>query len=177
MLRKLRKLIKNQPGFTLLEVAIAVALTGILSSTVIWSTFQVIDNNSYSIARMSAVKQVEVVIHFLRQDIQMAQTVTPSGGTGFPLFLQWVDWENTTNNVTYSLSGGNLQRLHSRTDTSMVTSNSTLVANNIQNISVTFVKHEIYDPGVYQFTITANITGRRSAIETRVFEIFPRTSH
>ncbi len=40
----------------------------------------------------------------------MAQTVTPSGGAGFPLHLTWVTWEGDTKQVTYDLTGDELRR-------------------------------------------------------------------
>ena len=56
---------------------------------------------------MTAIKQVENAIDTIRQDVIMAQKVTPdlSQASGFPLTLTWVTWTDPeTVLITYDLN-------------------------------------------------------------------------
>ena len=118
---------------------------------------------------MTAVKEVENAVHRIIRDTQMAQSVNATAPNGFPLTLTWVAWNNTSNNVTYSVQNGQLQRNYS--------------LNGGQPTKTAVVPHINPDPaltscnftsGVLAFKITATIGGSRPASETRSFEVIPR---
>ena len=83
--RKLRLLSRSQRGFTILEMLVTVALTGIMNS-----------------------------INWISRDAQMAQVIQgaevfPDSGD---LVLTWTTWENDVDRVVYSVSDGQLKRTY-----------------------------------------------------------------
>jgi prepilin-type N-terminal cleavage/methylation domain-containing protein len=110
----LMKRTKNQSGFTLIEVLIGIAILGVISGGVSTLIFQTMNINGRSTAHMTAVKEVENAINFISRDVQMAQkiNVTDTDPTGLPLSIDWVDWNNQSFNVVYSLQDGHLVRVY-----------------------------------------------------------------
>ena len=86
---------KNQRGFTLIELILAIAITGGITMAI----FQVFTGNTRSTNHMIAVKQVQNAGYWLSRDTQMARDVVPGddGDTGDVeiLTLTWVGWERT----------------------------------------------------------------------------------
>jgi len=104
---------KDQKGFTLIEVLVTLAITGLIAVGATTAIFQVFGHNTRNTAHMTAVCQVENAVRWINNDAQMAQTVEPSGDSGFPLNLTWIEWNNTSHQVTYTLEDGKLKRSHS----------------------------------------------------------------
>jgi prepilin-type N-terminal cleavage/methylation domain-containing protein len=160
---------KNQRGYTLVEMLIALAILGIIAPVLGVSVFQVVSANELAGKHMTAVKQVESAVYWISHDTQMAQTVETSGGSGFPLSLTWIEWDNTSNNVTYTIQNGELQRARS-VDGGEPT--VTTIAWHInEDVGMTNCQ---FDDGVLTIKITASLEGFRSASETRVSEIVPK---
>jgi len=170
MLRRLRAIINDQKGFTLIEMIVVVAIIGLISGAVAGTVSQVFVVNAQSTARMTAVKQVESAVHWISRDAQMAQIVLPSGGPGFPLNLSWKEWNNTTNNVSYALQNGELLRSHSINGSAP---SQTVIAEHIN--TDTGMTEFNYDSGVVIFKLTASVSGFRQASETRVVKVIPRS--
>lgn len=155
---------KKQSGFILVEIIVAVAVTGIIISAVTGTIFQVFTANARDTAHMIAVKQVENAVHWIGHDIQMAQTAK-TDDPATVLTLIWVEWNETENQVTYTLNG-DLKRTYSRNGQPTET---TIVAQHIESI---VVAPKPYTGGKLTFTITATLDGLKS--ETRVVEVLPR---
>ena len=116
MWRIFRLINKRQRGLTLIELLVALAITGAIAGGISLSIFQTLDYNARGNARMTAVKQVENAIHYIIRDVQMSQLVEPEAfpdDDGFPLILTWVEWDNTVNVITYSIVDNELLRSHS----------------------------------------------------------------
>ncbi len=170
--RRLGQMNKNQRGLTLIEVLIVIAITGIIIGGITTAIFQVFDVNARSTAHMTAVKEVEKAVHLITRDAQMAQSVNataPSGG--FPLTLTWVEWNNTSNNVTYSVQDGQLQRSYSVNDGQPST---TVVIPHLNPDSQ--MTNCQFSSGVFAFKITAATGGSSPASETRSFKVVPRSA-
>ena len=105
------KYLKKQGGFTLLEILIGLLIVGGLASGIMMTISQIFNSNVRNTARMTAVQNVQSAVHWLSRDAQMAQTVQAGGSAGFPLQLNWVEWEtNDTYSVSYSLVNGEFRR-------------------------------------------------------------------
>ena len=160
---RLKSMNKKQSGFTLVEIIIAVAIAGLIISAATGTIFQVFTMNARDTAHMIAVKQVENAVHWISRDIRMAQTAKIDD-PAMVLALTWVEWNNTENQVTYTLDNGDLRRNHS-------VNGQTIVAQHIESI---VVAPKPYTGGKLAFTITATLGGLRPASETRVVEVMPR---
>jgi prepilin-type N-terminal cleavage/methylation domain-containing protein len=170
---------KRQRGFTLIELIIAVAITGAITSGITMSIFQTFNYNARSNARMVAIKQVEEAIHYISRDVQMAQIIEPEPDPdpdGFPLVLTWVEWEtNSQNVVTYSLddSTNELKRHHTYDGGST----ELIVARHVDTSSDdTYCEFDETD-WIFTLKITATVSGYPEDIsETREVRVTPRTS-
>lgn len=160
---------KDQRGFTLNELVISIAILGMITPVIGMSIFQVISISKLSGNHMMAVTQVENAVHWINHDAQMAQSVQTSNGSGFPLKLTWVEWNNTSNNVTYSVQNGQLWRAYSVNSTQPT---STLVARNIKTDSQS--TNCQFSSGALNFQITVSSGGYKSASETRNGKVIPK---
>lgn len=168
------KMIKrDQEGFTLIEVLVAVAITGLIVTGISAAIFHVMSINAVTANKITAVKQVENALHYIIRDGQMAQTIQPGGGgTGFPLSLSWVEWDSTRHDVSYTLDAGKLYRNHSTNGGALT---SSPLADHI-NPEPELTSCQ-YAGGVLTFKLTASVSGFRPASETRTIEVKPRTVH
>jgi len=161
---------KNQKGFALIEMTVAIAITGLLTVGTTTAVFQVSTHITRGTNHMTAVKQVENALHWISRDAQMAQIVEPNGDSGFPLNLSWILWDNTMHQVTYTLEDGKLKRNHAVNGGEPI---GTVIAQYIDsNLEVTNCQ---FVGGKLIFKVTA-IAGEGSQVasETRVCEVSPR---
>ena len=171
MLQRLGAINRNQRGFTLIEVLVAVAITGLIGAGIAMAASQVMNVNALSTNHVIAVKQVENAAYWINRDVRMAQIIQPSGGSGFPLSLSWVEWNNTTHQVSYAINNGELQRSSSINGTQPV---QMVVARHINsNADNTSCQ---YSNGVLTFKVTASVSGFRPASETRMAQVIPRSA-
>ncbi len=102
----LRRLERSQKGFTLLELIIVIALTGIIAAAAAMSIHQVLTGTTLSNDTNTAINQVRNAGHWISRDVLMAQTVSPDNSdlTKF-LTLTWPDPEDDTkqHKVIYKL--------------------------------------------------------------------------
>jgi len=105
MFNRLKKINKNQKGFTLIELIVVIAITGLIISAITVTIFQLFSISARSDSHMLAVRQVQNAGYWISHDTQMAQSVETDGGTtGFPLKLTWSnEWDSNTYEVVYNL--------------------------------------------------------------------------
>jgi prepilin-type N-terminal cleavage/methylation domain-containing protein len=127
-LSKIMRVHKEQIGFTLIEIVVSIAILGIVGSAITSSIFQIYNGNTRGTSRMTVITEIENAVHCITPDAQMAQTVTVTDPSGFPLTLNWVEWNGTVVSVIYRFQNGQLQRIYSENSGTPTTS---IVARNI----------------------------------------------
>ncbi|MBA7536690.1 hypothetical protein ES705_28954 [subsurface metagenome] len=178
---------KNQLGFTLIEIMLVIAITGIITGGFTMTIFQVIDGNIRTSNHMTAVRQVQSAGYWVSHDAQMAQKVDATGASGF-LTLTWVGWEykcvdNTCIDVyevcyTYDGASGKIQR-HQKITTNKYDAEGHLVGTTKpENLSCVaqYIAHTptvTMDGNELTVVITASVG---EAEEERTYEITPRAS-
>ncbi len=151
----------------MVELVMAMGVSAIIVSGSTATIYQVFMNNAQNTAHMTAVKQVENALHFMVRDIQMSQNIQTDNLTGDEILkLRWIDWDNTTYQVIYSLTNGELFRNYSL-------GGQTTVSRYIATLDVS---PKPYGNGKVTVSISVTIGGARPASETREVEILPRSN-
>lgn len=114
MFHRLGLINKKQMGFTLLELLIVLAISGLVTGATTMTFFQVFDGNARTSNHMEAVRQVQNAGYWVSRDAQMAQIVDTGNDPGTPelelVTLTWTEWDNTAHQVVYTLQGAELWR-------------------------------------------------------------------
>jgi prepilin-type N-terminal cleavage/methylation domain-containing protein len=159
----MRKLHKDQRGFTLIELIVAIAIAGIITGGITAAIMQILTINTRASNHMVAVRQVQQAGKEVSKDTLQAQNVTCGPACGFPLILIWTDWDSANNVVTYTITADNeLQRTHNIDGARVI---AQYIDSDCAQTSC------VPAGGVLTFTVTATV-GEQS--ETRVYEIEPR---
>ena len=174
---------KNQRGFTLIEMVMAIAITGLVMGAAAMTIFQVFDLNTRTSNHMIAVRQVQNAGYWVSHDAQMAQIVKlddpeTTGVTEF-LTLTWTDWDNGDEyQAVYTLLADNkLQREHYTNRHINPDPDTTIFVAEYVNPDPLMTKCEFTDTdgdGVEDkltLTVTATVDTQS---ETRVYEVIPR---
>ena len=158
-------------GFTLIELLVSLAIIGILAPILNLLIIHIQNINSSESNHMLAVKQIEKAIYWISLDTQMAQTIqTDQSGSGFPLSLYWVRWDNTTSNITYTVQNNELLRSRS------INGNAPVVTVAAQHVDESPTSTNCtYDGEALTFVITVSTGGYRPATETRESIIMPKS--
>jgi prepilin-type N-terminal cleavage/methylation domain-containing protein len=101
---------KDQRGFTLLELLIAIALTGIVVTAITMVIFQTFTGSTRSTNHMVAVRQVQEAGYWVSLYAYMAQGTEITGDSGFPLILDWIEFDSgERHEVVFSLNSSGLR--------------------------------------------------------------------
>ena len=169
---------KNEEGFTLIEIMIALGIFGLVAAAASGTIVQVIQGNR-SADHMTALRQVQSAGYWVSHDGVQAQQVTTSATPGLPFTLTWTDWDdNDAHEIEYSLqdmSFGDLDYLQRKEVVNGEVANPiiTMVGQYIDpaNTSCEPVDQELSAGETFIFTVTATMNQQT---ETRTYEIKPR---
>jgi prepilin-type N-terminal cleavage/methylation domain-containing protein len=169
---------KNEKGFTLIEILIALAIFGLIAAAVSGTIVQVIQSKR-STDHMTALRQVQSAGYWISQDGVQAQQVIISTAPGLPFTLTWADWDsNALHEVEYSLqdmSSGDLDYLQRKEVVNGQAADPiiTIVGQYIDpnNTSCEPVDQELSAGETFTFTVTATMNQHT---ETRTYQIKPR---
>lgn len=171
ILQKIKSVLKNQKGFTLIEVIAVLAISGLIGAGVTMATVQMISQGGKNTDYTAASRHTQNAIHWISRDTHMAQVIDPNGASGFPLNLSWVEWDNSSHQVVFSFDGDELKRTYSVDGGE---SSETLVARYINQ--ETEMTNCVSDNGVLSLTMTATVgTGENAVSVTKVRDITCRT--
>jgi len=104
----MNRLRKDEKGFTLPELIVAMAISSLVVTAATGATFQILNSgraSNYSVA----YRQVQTAGYWVSQDALQARVVDPwppgpgEEDPGFPLVLEWTDWDNNGYTITYTL--------------------------------------------------------------------------
>ena len=147
-------MMKEEQGFTLVELLVVVAVTGLVFGVLGWAIYHVVTVPDEGNDRLTALHELQNVAHWVNLDGQMAKSAT--GGSDLVLTLP------DASSVNYTLVGTDLIRITS-------TSNKTMAQNitssnfSIQNRIITM-------------DLTSTPSGRWGVSENGTYKIYLRPS-
>jgi prepilin-type N-terminal cleavage/methylation domain-containing protein len=169
---------KDQRGFSILELVIVILLTGIITTAITTTFFQVFNMNTRTANHMIAVSQVQQAGKIVSEDMLEAQPdkIDDNPATGEFLILGWTAQNSTeVHSVTYTLEYGELWReetIETIGDDPVTT--SVRVAEYIDPDQTSCA----WDSGVGVLTFTVTATVGKGTVheesEQRVYRIKPR---
>lgn len=170
---RLKKLFSIEPrGFTLVETIASLAIAGLVGLGATIANAQVMNQTARNNAFTTASRHTLNALQWISRDVQMAQDI--DGDTGFPdtsnLTLTWVEWDNTVNQVVYSVEDGELKRTYTVGGGDPTV---TLVAEYINSDAE--LTNCVSDNGVLTLTITGTVgLGSKAVSVTKTSEITSR---
>ena len=159
---------QREKGFTLIEVIVAVAISGIIMVAIAMTTVTLLTNHQRSTNQNVVLPQVQNAGGWISRDVQMAKDVIFDNPSGFPLTLDIpIDTvENNSHTVVYLFDSNKLKRqVYDFADTLI---SETLIAKYINIEDSTF---GIQDSNIYKLTIKAS---KDEAVVERSYEIVQR---
>jgi type II secretory pathway pseudopilin PulG len=166
------RIIRNQRGFTLIEILAALAIMILIGGSVSMATIQILKQSTRNGDFTTVSQNTMNAIHWISRDAEMAQTLTTNGTTGFPLTLAWTDWGSSAYQVVYTIQSGKLKRSYSVNGGGAV---QTDVAEFINSTSVNTTC--VSASRILTLKVTATIgQGAHTVSVTNMREIFMRSS-
>lgn len=105
---------RNQSGLSLLEIAVTIVIISLITIGATMANTQVLNQTSSNNDYTTASRQILNTMYWISRDTQMAHKIQPdSGDSGFPLTLRWMEWDNTSHTVNYTLDNNRLIRSYS----------------------------------------------------------------
>jgi prepilin-type N-terminal cleavage/methylation domain-containing protein len=187
---------RNQTGFTLIELIIAVAITSVVLAAAAGTVYQLLAGNSHNSNAMLATRNVQQAGHWISQDILMAQEVIidndPDSYEEFRVsWTEIISWKSEPDysknppaqgvfnlikqhRTIYTLSEGVLLRIKEETDEYSEGEETIPDFSTMSNTQISRFITELTLSGNYTLEITAYVPGFRPGEAYRVYEIESR---
>lgn len=178
---------KDQRGFTLIELIIAFAITGLIVGGLAMTVIQLFEGHAQSSGEMTAIRQVQNTGYHISRDTQQAHEVSFDNDPDTPevITLTWYQyyWDESTPDrrgegyrAVYILEDGRIERAYYEApdqegetpDEAFELQYTTFIAEYISVISITTSGDD------YEVTVTAYIGGFNPQSETRTYKVRPR---
>ena len=160
---------KNQKGFTLIEIVIALGIFGLVITAASGTIAQVIQS-SRSTEHMTALRQVQTAGYWVSKDGIQAQNITTQG---YFLYVGWTDWDDSDpREIVYSLQAmpsGALKQLQREESVNGMPTATTIVGRYINPEQTSCV----WDPDTKTLTFIVTATMNQQT-ETRTYQVQPR---
>jgi len=171
---------RNEKGFTIIELMIAISIAAAVTGAATMSVFQVIEGVGRSNDHMIATRQVQNAGYWISHDTNMAQTIVEGDDPGTPdqeefVTFKWTDWESgDVHTIIYIFEDmpddlKKLKRNHLTHDIegTEIGNEMTFVAQNIESAS--FAQYSFFWKLIVQ-------TRSGEETESREYKIIPRSS-
>jgi prepilin-type N-terminal cleavage/methylation domain-containing protein len=178
--------IKKQLGFTLIELTIALALTGLVGTAIASTVFQVYGIHAQTMASVMAQDQVGFAANWINSDAQMAQDIVRRGTTGLPVSFKWEKWDVVADpnvakyfEIVYSLADNELKReeIQKNSNGFPIYDRTTTVARYINaDPDKTFCTTDALYPDTFRFQITATVGSYRQSTATALVRVALRNA-
>jgi prepilin-type N-terminal cleavage/methylation domain-containing protein len=175
----LKRFHHDKRGFTIIEILIALAISGFLAAGIGVAISQIGRVSDVCNSRVVAINQVENAIHYINRDIQQAQKIEING-SGYWIRLTWVSWvDDSTIQVVYNVdSSRNLMRQEATTIGGSTNVTTITVARYIDSGSKAVTAPDTaLTPPEKSWTVQLSAiysSGIKTASETREIKIVPR---
>lgn len=160
---------RGERGFTLIEILIAIAITGAIIAPLLMTTTSLLTNPQRSNDQNITLNQVQNAGYRISRDVHTAKTVTP--GTSNVLLTLTIPVDTNPSNdyeIDYVFEGSKLMR--KQYDSSHTLVSKTLISDYIVTDNTTF---SITSEGFYRLTIKAS---KGNNVVTMNYEITQRCS-
>ncbi len=169
--------IRNEDGYSLIGILIALAITAVITTGIMMAIHQIYNVSSARTNHIIAIREVQNAGHWFTRDGQKAVTIEPTQDPdGFPLTISWDDPDDNQYEVVYILSLDNkLQRQHYTNRIINPDPDTTALIASYIDPSNTSCNVTENNELVVSVATAVNI-GRVTYTETRTYRIFPRRS-
>jgi prepilin-type N-terminal cleavage/methylation domain-containing protein len=172
----------SQRGFTLAELMIAMAVSALLIVGSAQILHHIVVVSAEDRAQANAILQVQYVGFWISEDVMQAKPDRNSGvhlgsAQGFPLTIQWTEWDGDVNQVIYSVAGTKiwtLSREHllkPNGETAFTSYGATLIGEYLDTAGTRCYWSETA-ADVMVLEVASNVDGK---VANRTYEINPRS--
>ena len=157
-----------QKGFTLVELLVVLAITGVIIAPLMLATITLLTNPQRTTDRSIVLQQIQNAGRWISRDIQMSGNVSATAPRGFPLTITIPVDDNPANSYTidYVFDGNKLIRREYNSTHTLI--GETLVSQYVDTNNTAFSP---IATGIYKLSIK---TVKDKAVVSTVYEIKQR---